>query len=712
MMRDLQLLIDQGYSFTPLVKGSKRPVLPNWNERNLTFHDLQFYGPFPQNHNVGLLLGNVSNKLIDIDLDHVNTINLAKHFFPDPNVLFGRDGKPCSHYLYRIESQGRTIRFKHPETGASLIDLLGDGTQVVFPGSVHVSGEQVRFERGQDSSPTLVSYDALVRACRLTSVAALLIERWDEGQRHALSLAFAGFCAANKVEREVCERIVEAVCHEAGDEELQARLRDIGTSYDRLSAGSPVAGTGPLISLLDDKTVRQIRAWLCDREQSSQAVASLPAKTCSVMDLATDASAAEAFSRAVAEQLIFCTDDQAFYMNTSGVYRQVPRETVNGLILQFGKSAADSARSIDDYRVIKALSMLPKIKAIVELSKTHLAVRASEFDSDDNLVGCDNGILDLRNSSVSQAPSRVTKKLGVRFDPSAECPRFEAFIRAIFESNNDKISFVQRAIGYTLTGSTKEQCLFAAVGQGANGKSTLMNVIAALMGDYGKSTPMHALMVSKFGNDRTDDLAALKGIRFVSAMEGEAGQRLAVAKIKAMTGGDIISCRPLYGNLFTYKPSFKLWLATNDLPHISGSDNAIWRRIHIIDFPVTIPTNEQDRDLLDKLTVEMPGILNWALEGLREYNEIGLRPPESVLKATKAYRANNDTVAQFVDAACEIDPHSKTMMKPLYDAYVSWCDNSSIDPVSNAQFGKELTRLNFASCRFKQGNGRVGIRLA
>jgi putative DNA primase/helicase len=221
-------------------------------------------------------------------------------------------------------------------------------------------------------------------------------------------------------------------------------------------------------------------------------------------------------------------------------------------------------------------------------------------------------------------------------------------------------------------------------------------------------------MVSKFGNDKTDDIASLNGRRFVSASEGEIGQKLAVAKVKLMTGGDTIACRPLYGQYFNMKPEFKIWFGTNDLPVIQGGDEAIWRRIHLIDFPVSFTEAQRDGGLFNRLKLELPRILNWALQGVQELGEMKngfLNPPASVRNETSRYRSDSDTVASFVEVACDEVEGAIVMMNVLHEAYVRWCNMSGLEPLSSGLFGKELNRLGFPVKRRKEGNGRLGIRL-
>ncbi len=215
---------------------------------------------------------------------------------------------------------------------------------------------------------------------------------------------------------------------------------------------------------------------------------------------------------------------------------------------------------------------------------------------------------------------------------------------------------------------------------------------------------------SKFGN-QTNDLASLVGKRLVVASEGERDQTLAENKIKLMTGGDRIKCRHLYQDYFEFTPVFKLWLATNNFPSISGSDDAIWRRLRIIDFPVSIPPEEQNPDLAKNLLAELPGILNWALAGHRIWKQEGLQIPDSVTSSTKNYRNENDVIGQWLNSCCIVGMGGVTPMAGLYASYASWCVKSGFEPMSNEAFGKELTRKGFENVKGRDGNKRKGIIL-
>jgi putative DNA primase/helicase len=312
---------------------------------------------------------------------------------------------------------------------------------------------------------------------------------------------------------------------------------------------------------------------------------------------------------------------------------------------------------------------------------------------------------------VMRASDIITKKLGASVVPDASCPIWRNFISRIFNNDQATMDFVRRAVGYSLTGSVAEQCMFILIGTGANGKSTFLRTLHHLFGDYAGSVPIQTLMTQKNGSQQTNDLAYLLGKRFVTASEGERDQRLAEAKIKMMTGGDRISCRFMYADFFEFDPQFKLWLATNNLPAITGADDAIWRRIRVIQFPITIPPEEQDKSLPDQLLAELPGILNWALEGLEEWQGQGLAPPAGIIRSTTRYREDNDTVGQWIEAACTLEPGARTSMKDLHADYKTWCENSGLDPLTNACFGKELSRRGFEKIRGRKGNARRGIAL-
>lgn len=347
-----------------------------------------------------------------------------------------------------------------------------------------------------------------------------------------------------------------------------------------------------------------------------------------------------------------------------------------------------------------------RLRSIVELAKTEpgvpLAVDA--LDADPWLLGVTNGVLDLRSGTLRQ-PRRedyITQRAPVAYNAEATCPTFEAFLSRIFADNRELIEFVRRAAGYTLTGSTAEQCLFLLWGTGANGKSTLVNTLRALLGDYATQADAATFMFRDRGG-ASNDIARLRGARLVSAIETEDGQRLAESLVKQLTGQDAIAARFLYAEHFEFVPAFKLWLAANHKPIVHGDDYAIWRRIHLIPFTVPIPEAERDRTLPEKLAAELPGILNWALAGCSAWQAHGLMPPEEVRAATAEYRREMDVLQDFLDARCIIKANARVGASALYAAYRHWAEETGHRPMSQTRFGRKLGERGFQKAKASVG---------
>jgi len=251
---------------------------------------------------------------------------------------------------------------------------------------------------------------------------------------------------------------------------------------------------------------------------------------------------------------------------------------------------------------------------------------------------------------------------------------------------------VQRAIGYSLTGSTSEQCLFIMIGNGANGKSTFINVINKLLGLYG-STAASQTLIANGGNSIGDDLVDLIGARLITVSETEEGQSLAEAKIKQMTGGDRLKGRPLYGTHIQFNIIGKLWLATNSLPQINNTDHGIWRRIKAIPFNRTFSADEQDKTLGDKLIQELPGILNWAIDGCLAWQADELQTAQVIEDQVAEYKSAMDSITQFIQDECEVDKDHSYAASKFYQAYRDWCSGAGRKPQSTTAFKRSLEKI-------------------
>jgi len=446
--------------------------------------------------------------------------------------------------------------------------------------------------------------------------------------------------------------------------------------------------------------------------------------TCITLDdlRLSDAGNSERFVSEHGEKVAYAPSFGFLVWDAKRWQRDVDNLTCTSLAKETAYRIYDEANSADDKEYEKLLRHAKRsesiggIRAMLELAKPDLKVALEEFDSDEYVINTASGVLDLRNENIiPHSPElRLTKYSGVDFDTQAKCPQWLSFIDRVFASDQDVIDYVQKSVGYSLTGDTSEQCVFILVGNGANGKSVLGETLLRLLGTYGTTAEFSTFLTSaRDGGGPRNDVARLVGNRFVWASEPDLDTFLSESLVKHLTGGEEVVVRFLYKEHFKYKPRFKLWLATNHLPNIRGVDNGIWRRIRIIPFSVTIPEEERNPKLVDKLAEELPGILNWALEGYQKWRQEGrLVPPSAVRKATAAYRSDQDFLHEFLSEKCEECLNEKIPATLLYEMYCEWCDDNRIEKLSQQKFGRQLTKRGFTRGRISGGkNCWKGLRI-
>lgn len=327
-------------------------------------------------------------------------------------------------------------------------------------------------------------------------------------------------------------------------------------------------------------------------------------------------------------------------------------------------------------------------------------------------LGVSNGVVDLKSGELRPAKpdDYITKQGDVNYEPGAACPLWEQFLLQIMGGDKELVQFLQRSVGYTHTGTTREQAVFVLHGTGANGKSTFLEVLEKIMGDYCKSVASETLMMQKgrSSSGPNEDIARLKGARLAATSETEEGQVLAEALVKRMTGEDTLVARlPYAKNSFEFKPQFKVWMAANHKPIIRGDDHAIWRRIHLIPFEQTFEGKAQDKSLKQKLLAELPGILNWMIKGCLNWQKEGLNPPAQIQDATRGYRDEMDLLAEWMEMSCEISPEREATTGELYTSFHSWCDSNVMRPMSRNVFGRKIKSRGFQDGKI---NGQRGFR--
>ncbi|MDP2826697.1 MAG: phage/plasmid primase, P4 family [Sulfuritalea sp.] len=380
-----------------------------------------------------------------------------------------------------------------------------------------------------------------------------------------------------------------------------------------------------------------------------------------------------------------------------GAVMRLAKDTARSIFAEAAR-APDLVEQKDLAQWAATSQSLARATAMIELAKSEpgIPIASCQLDRDPFLLGVENGVVDLRTGQLRQArrDDYITKLARVEFKEGAGCPTWEKFLGRIFSKNVSLIEFMQRALGYSLSGDTGEQCLFLAHGGGANGKSTMLDAVRAILGDYA-STSSTDLLMTKQAGAATNDVARLRGARLVATIETEDGRRMAEGLVKQLTGGDMIAARFLFAEFFEFKPAFKIWLAANHKPVIRGDDYAIWRRIRLIPFNVTIPPDERNKTLTATLIAEAPGILQWMIRGCLDWQRIGLMPPPEVLAATEGYKNEMDLLGQWIAECCLIAPHANVKGGALYANYKRWAQENGGYPLSNPKFAMKLVERGF-----------------
>ena len=427
-----------------------------------------------------------------------------------------------------------------------------------------------------------------------------------------------------------------------------------------------------------------------------------------------DMGNAERFVDLFGENVRYCYTEKKWYFYNSmrwsvdnlGVILRMADKCVEAmkaeakLYLQADEeSGGDMAKAFEKH--MKSSRSNKSKKAMLNEIEHHLPILPIQMDRYKMALNTPSGIINLKNGDVKAHNPEYyfTKITSVDCAEAADCPRWLAFLDDIFASDKDLIRYIQKAVGYSLTGSTAEQCAFFLYGTGRNGKSTFIDVIRDVFGDYAANIQPETIMVkSSQSNAINSDIARLKGARLVTSVEPNEGVRLNEGLLKQLTGDDTVTARKLYSEEFEFKPEFKLWMATNHKPIIRGTDTGIWRRIHMIPFNVQIPEDKVDKNLTHKLKAEMTAIFKWCIDGCLMWQREGLQMPVAVLKSVREYRREMDVISAFIEDKCTLE--GAVQASTLYAAYVSWADSNNEYCMSNTKFSTELAK------RFEKIKGR------
>lgn len=641
--------------------------------------------------NIGIVTGSISG-IIVLDVDGKKGVDtLTEQKLPVPATATSRTGGGGWHYLYQHPGGDcRNFAGKAGKTILPSVDFRGDGGLIVAPPSIHGSGNRYEWAitpeaGGLAEAPSWLI--ELIRAQANGEGKRVTPEDWGrtvkEGERNDTLTRLAGSLLAKMKPADALPMLAawnrEHCKPPIGVDEIQAMIVSIGNNESREAITTvhlTDMGNAERMAKLHDGNAKYCTAW--------------------------------------GKWLLW--DGARWKCDQTDEATWKAKEAVRAIYAE--------AATIDDRKVRKDIAQhairtesAMRIKAMLALAESEpgIPIRPDDLDRDKWLLACKNTTIHLRDSTPRE-PRRsdlITKLADVTFDPGAGCPNWISFLSMIMADNVDIIRFLQKAIGYSLTGITDERCLFILHGKGRNGKTTLVQAIATMLGDYARRAPTETLLLKKH-DSIPNDVAMLKGARFVYCSESREGRSLSEALIKDLTGTDQVTARFLRQEWFEFQPEFKIWLSTNHKPVIKGTDDAIWDRIRLVPFEVRIPDEKikPASEVYKIFADERPGILNWALEGLRMWQKEELQMPEKIKTATNNYRTEMDTIQEFINDRCILGKTEEVSVKQLYEDYTAWCAETDERPLGKRVFGSRMAEKGFDQYqKTSEGNARTWIGL-
>lgn len=722
--------IARGWAPVPIPDRSKRPLLDGWQNLRITQETAtEHFNGRPQN--IGVILGDASGGLVDVDLDCAEAIELADAYLPATRS-FGRASRRRSHREFIVTDCGETIRFTDPVSKGVLVELRATGGQTVFPGSTHVEGETIEWE---DDLPiaTLAWADAVRLVSRLA--AASLLRRhapdadvedpatWRVLPPRAVTKLheWLGVPRSTEQAQDIADRVYRASAPTPECSISMASRMSRALAYET-KLPPAISGQGGHAATMRAATVF-VRGFHLGTEKglevlevynrraeppwSSRELRHKAREAARVGDMAwgaklvdtatsndgpeprtasfklTELGNSERLVARFGDRVRFCDARGGWFVWDGATWRRDTTREVHRLAKIVVRDLWAEAARCGDADVRDAfLSHARKsekasaIAAMLKLAESAagVAVDGQAFDADPWVLCCRNGLLDLETGELTDHDSAAmcTKLAPVTFDPAAQCPRWLQFLEEILP-DPDVRTFVQRFAGYCMTGVIRDRALVLLIGGGRNGKSVFIKVLVQLLGDYAAYAAPDVLMSSDHHRHPTE-LADLAGIRFAAMSETKKDRAFDEETLKRLTGAEPIKARFMNKDFFTFDMNAKLAMAANHRPRVRDNTDSIWDRIREVPFTVRIDEAHEDKQLFEKLLAELPGVLNWALVGCREWQRCGLGAPSAVRAATRAYRDGEDPLAGFFADCVAFDPGAMVSRSELRRAYERWSE--------------------------------------
>ncbi len=712
-------------------------------------------------YGIGVVTGSSSGFwVLDIDGDvgRASLAELVKKYGALPRTLACRTGGGGMHLYFTMPPQGV---IKSRVAIMPGIDIRGDGGYVVAPPSVHPSGKVYAWDE-QGGARVLAAPAWLLALAMPADIPAVIASAavitpqpdasYDRYAAKALANQLAAIAAAipgarndtlNKAAYSLGQLIgagiltyaaVEAALIAAAHRVGLGRAEIAATVKSGLTAGmnnpsqlpkpeehhakpttTPSNPTPPETGASAAAPVEaQVEAPAHPQPETADAAPNAPLDELSLKLLAaemTDTGSAECLALLYGDELRYDFISRCWRVWRGALWQTDSMGEVDRCAVVMVRKRRAAAEAVDkpNYSAIRyyvSAENQARIRAMLYSAQSlaQFASVISQYDTNPFLACAGDQTLDLQ-TCVARPPQRadyITRALGAAYDKEAVCPRWLAFLGEIFSNNESLMAYIQRAVGYSLTGDTHEQKCWICVGGGSNGKSVFLTILNKLLGDYAGTTSWETFDADT--SEARADLAKLYGCRIVTVIESNDDARLNEARVKSVTGGDKVTARALYAVSFDYLPTYKIWFATNHRPRIQGTDNGIWRRIQLIPFNESFEGSRRD-DLLDmKLLQELPGILNWALAGLAEWHRMGLSTPETVVEATAQYRAESDIVGQWITECCVKHEQATMMVSAAYASYRQWCDQNGLSARSLMMMSRRISEHGYTKHRTVKGH--------
>lgn len=690
----------RGWSFTPLT--GKKPANKGWLKAPRERRDQALQ--WAEQGNIGIRTGGHSGGLIVIDVDAHKGGTVSGLELPSTvTVISGGGGR---HFYYRSNERYTNARGRLPPR----IDVRGEGGQIVAAGSIHPdTGRTYSYEPGR--APWEVAIAELP-----ASIAALL----RGGARPTRRMGGMPVRKSQESQRilvESCD-LVRTAPEGTRNNTLNATAHRLA----RLVRDGHLGRTDVERALTDASPLPPAETAATIKSALDAGIANAAAAPAleSVFNL-TDAGNAERFAAQHRERAAYDTAAKSWRLWNGCRWEMDPGNEVINLAIQTARSiGSEGAGCPDEQRrrrlidFARGTEKATRLHAMVDLGRAlpGMSMGASGWDQDRFKFNVLNGTVDLRTGTLGphNPRNRMTRLANVEFDAGARYPRFHTFLLEIFENDRDLIDYVQRFLGMCLTGDVSEQCLHLLLGRGANGKSTLVETIAEVMGDYAAVAAPDLLTVRR-NEEHPTEIADLAGRRFVIASETDKAGRFALQRLKRLTGDEKLKGRWMHGDYFEFSRLFKLVLLTNNAPQVDENSEATWRRIRVVPFNYVVPEDRRDRRLAEHLRAERAGILQWLLEGCRAWLRIGLGEPAAVTAATAHYRRSATPASQFLAERCERSPTAWCSSSMLESSYKAWCDENGLFFESPKSLPAALRGCGCTDKKRGHARGWAGVRL-